>query len=338
MTSPGGSGDTYGACPAACTTPTHEPRFGQAGLGLRSALDLGDKLPPSPSDPQLNLDLRKTALLRSLLLRTEARGWRSGSAAVLLACRSHLDGMIQLACGSTSGRLCCQKCSVSQLQPASLRRPSVYRAAASAQEKAAPTPGGAMRRRSRMSMLEAPEALRVAPPQPSGELERARRAPRQAVKRRPDSPDGLAAMESFDAAAATSDDSSTDDEVLTAALAAPRGLQMHAEAVTCMAPMGAIRLCCGTTNSQACAPAAGCCPIACWGCSQLAWRRCRSVSAWPARRPARRRRHAGLRRRRCRRTAPQPPPHGAAPSPAGGGMRRRAWSPWCRPRARRSCA
>ncbi len=61
------------SCALPCTTPSREARFGQAGLGLRSTLDLGDKLPPSPSDPQLNLDLRKTALLRSLLLRTEAR-------------------------------------------------------------------------------------------------------------------------------------------------------------------------------------------------------------------------------------------------------------------------
>ena len=31
----------------------------------------GERLPPSPTDPQLSVDLRKTALLRSLLLRTE---------------------------------------------------------------------------------------------------------------------------------------------------------------------------------------------------------------------------------------------------------------------------
>ena len=37
-------------------------------------LDVGEKLPPSPSDPQLGMDLRKTALLRSMLLRTEVRG------------------------------------------------------------------------------------------------------------------------------------------------------------------------------------------------------------------------------------------------------------------------
>ena len=36
-----------------------------------AALDAGERLPPSPSDPQLGMDLRKTALLRSLLLRTE---------------------------------------------------------------------------------------------------------------------------------------------------------------------------------------------------------------------------------------------------------------------------
>lgn len=38
-----------------------------------AALDAGERLPPSPSDPQLGMDLRKTALLRSLLLRTEVR-------------------------------------------------------------------------------------------------------------------------------------------------------------------------------------------------------------------------------------------------------------------------
>ena len=75
--SPDGGGDVrMAAAPphSLCSTPVPEARLGeQVGLGLHPALDLGDKLPPSPSDPQLNLDLRKTALLRSLLLRTEAR-------------------------------------------------------------------------------------------------------------------------------------------------------------------------------------------------------------------------------------------------------------------------
>ena len=80
--SPDGGGDVrMAAAPprSACSTPVPEARLGGqglglgCGLGLHPALDLGDKLPPSPSDPQLNLDLRKTALLRSLLLRTEAR-------------------------------------------------------------------------------------------------------------------------------------------------------------------------------------------------------------------------------------------------------------------------
>ena len=118
MTSPGGSGDVHSACPPACTTPTHEPRFGQAGLGLRSALDLGDKLPPSPSDPQLNLDLRKTALLRSLLLRTEARDWRSRLGSPVACLPAAPCRMTQLACASKTGRVCCQSCSASQLEPA----------------------------------------------------------------------------------------------------------------------------------------------------------------------------------------------------------------------------
>ncbi len=40
------------------------------------------------------------------------------SAAVLLACLPHLAGMTQLACASTTGRVCCQSCSASQLEPA----------------------------------------------------------------------------------------------------------------------------------------------------------------------------------------------------------------------------
>lgn len=42
-----------------------------------AALDAGERLPPSPSDPQLGMDLRKTALLRSLLLRTEVTLFRT---------------------------------------------------------------------------------------------------------------------------------------------------------------------------------------------------------------------------------------------------------------------
>lgn len=42
--------------------------------GRARTLERLEKLPPSPSDPQLASDLRRTALLRSLLLRTEEGG------------------------------------------------------------------------------------------------------------------------------------------------------------------------------------------------------------------------------------------------------------------------
>jgi hypothetical protein len=58
-----------------CGTPA---RNGGSNLGRSSgrgggvaALEAAERLPPSPSDPQMGMDLRKTALLRSLLLRTE---------------------------------------------------------------------------------------------------------------------------------------------------------------------------------------------------------------------------------------------------------------------------
>ncbi|KAK9821712.1 hypothetical protein WJX81_001313 [Elliptochloris bilobata] len=160
---PGGSGDMRMAAAPACTTPVAEARFGQAaGLGLRSALDLGDKLPPSPSDPQLNLDLRKTALLRSLLLRTE--------------------------------------------------------------EKAAPTPVGALRRRSRMSILEACEQEGEADLPPAG-IPCSRVAPAHAAERLADLADQPVRMD-FSAGVASDTSSSDDDE------ACPRMAQLREHPAT----------------------------------------------------------------------------------------------------------
>ncbi|KAK9803951.1 hypothetical protein WJX72_007744 [[Myrmecia] bisecta] len=44
-----------------------------------SLASLSEKLPPSPNDSQIGMDLRKTALLRSLLLRTEDKAPPAGT-------------------------------------------------------------------------------------------------------------------------------------------------------------------------------------------------------------------------------------------------------------------
>ena len=57
-----------------CRTPVPRSnpyrRCGNGGA-TPGGCDGAERLPPSPSDPQLSIDLRKTALLRSMLLRTE---------------------------------------------------------------------------------------------------------------------------------------------------------------------------------------------------------------------------------------------------------------------------
>ncbi|BDA40926.1 hypothetical protein COCOBI_01-5800 [Coccomyxa sp. Obi] len=64
-----GSGHGPPASPMQGTPGRKVGHFSRRG----AALDAGERLPPSPSDPQLGMDLRKTALLRSLLLRTEEK-------------------------------------------------------------------------------------------------------------------------------------------------------------------------------------------------------------------------------------------------------------------------
>ncbi len=61
-----------GSCQGSLASPMQGTPGRRGHLSRRgAALDAGERLPPSPSDPQLGMDLRKTALLRSLLLRTE---------------------------------------------------------------------------------------------------------------------------------------------------------------------------------------------------------------------------------------------------------------------------
>ena len=65
--------------PMVCGTParshggasSHLGRASRGGGNGVAGLEAAERLPPSPSDPQMGMDLRKTALLRSLLLRTE---------------------------------------------------------------------------------------------------------------------------------------------------------------------------------------------------------------------------------------------------------------------------
>lgn len=70
-----------GSSPPLCRTPLPRgPHPYKRPSG--PSCDAGERLPPSPSDPQLSIDLRKTALLRSLLLRTEVPlplFWRGAS-------------------------------------------------------------------------------------------------------------------------------------------------------------------------------------------------------------------------------------------------------------------
>mmetsp|Transcript_14376 Transcript_14376/g.31077 ORF Transcript_14376/g.31077 Transcript_14376/m.31077 type:complete len:680 (-) Transcript_14376:443-2482(-) len=54
--------------------------------------------PPSPSDARFGLDLRKTALLRSLLMRVD-EGGSSGGAPASSACGAYTAGMPSAACG-----------------------------------------------------------------------------------------------------------------------------------------------------------------------------------------------------------------------------------------------
>ena len=54
--------------PGPCSSPGTRGRYGHVAAALDWA---ADKLPPSPNDPPLGMDLRKTALLRSLMLRTD---------------------------------------------------------------------------------------------------------------------------------------------------------------------------------------------------------------------------------------------------------------------------
>ncbi|KAK9916951.1 hypothetical protein WJX75_009153 [Coccomyxa subellipsoidea] len=63
-----------GSCQGSLVSPMQGTPGRRGHLSRRgAALDAGERLPPSPSDPQLGMDLRKTALLRSLLLRTEEK-------------------------------------------------------------------------------------------------------------------------------------------------------------------------------------------------------------------------------------------------------------------------
>ena len=67
-------GMNQGSSPPICRTPilrSHPYRRGGSGGVTPGGCDGAERLPPSPSDPQLSIDLRKTALLRSMLLRTE---------------------------------------------------------------------------------------------------------------------------------------------------------------------------------------------------------------------------------------------------------------------------
>lgn len=67
-------GMNQGSSPPVCRTPIQRSnpyrRCGNGGA-TPGGCDGAERLPPSPSDPQLSIDLRKTALLRSMLLRTE---------------------------------------------------------------------------------------------------------------------------------------------------------------------------------------------------------------------------------------------------------------------------
>ncbi|CAK0755364.1 hypothetical protein CVIRNUC_002369 [Coccomyxa viridis] len=70
-------GMNQGSSPPVCRTPIQRSnpyrRCGNGGA-TPGGCDGAERLPPSPSDPQLSIDLRKTALLRSMLLRTEEKG------------------------------------------------------------------------------------------------------------------------------------------------------------------------------------------------------------------------------------------------------------------------
>lgn len=83
-----------GSCQGSLVSPMQGTPGRRGHLSRRgAALDAGERLPPSPSDPQLGMDLRKTALLRSLLLRTEVR--RPESSHLL---RSTTSSWVPLAC------------------------------------------------------------------------------------------------------------------------------------------------------------------------------------------------------------------------------------------------
>ena len=60
-----------GSSPPMCRTPLPRPGPHPYRRPSTPGCEAGERLPPSPSDPTLSVDLRKTALLRSLLLRTE---------------------------------------------------------------------------------------------------------------------------------------------------------------------------------------------------------------------------------------------------------------------------
>ncbi|CAL5227390.1 g10343 [Coccomyxa viridis] len=62
-----------GSSPPMCRTPLPRPGPHPYRRPSTPGCEAGERLPPSPSDPTLSVDLRKTALLRSLLLRTEEK-------------------------------------------------------------------------------------------------------------------------------------------------------------------------------------------------------------------------------------------------------------------------
>ena len=67
-------GMNQGFSPPVCRTPIQRSSpYRRCGTGsaMPGGCEGAERLPPSPSDPQLSIDLRKTALLRSMLLRTE---------------------------------------------------------------------------------------------------------------------------------------------------------------------------------------------------------------------------------------------------------------------------
>lgn len=67
-------GMNQGTSPPICRTPlprSNPYRRCSNGGATPGGCNGAERLPPSPSDPKLSIDLRKTALLRSLLLRTE---------------------------------------------------------------------------------------------------------------------------------------------------------------------------------------------------------------------------------------------------------------------------